>query len=361
MGYGYRHTISYAPIIFLITATGIGWFIRNRPGVFAPCAAILCGLLLGLWTYSTFGENGKKNISDIRYQISEWAVDYKNRQYYIDYLIQKLGVSEEQYRRKVYWWWLGWAVAPEVYQDAAQKIDVKKTETSSWLEEAGNYIIMYLDSKNDSNFTIFSQVFDLTKIASGKENIRVFTAKLRDWRGAAPTGNSINRARLNPLEKAIEDLKIPEGLFAVNFKDKAGKEGNKSYILSLERGRIKILINIKEEHSDNTTTIRWDMVSPSLNGYYQEIKTIWKPYLMFTNPENGKIQRTILLDDVVGSFIYKTPLRGTIKIPNVSGRWNIAIGVKGWFDQSIMDIPILKDISWDTYGIKTKNTILLRQ
>lgn len=276
-------------------------------------------------------------------------------------MIQKLGVSEEQYRHKVYWWWLGWAVAPEIYQDQRQKTGGKKTEMSSWLDETGNYIIMYLDLKNDSTFTIFSHVFDLTKIASGNEKIGVFMAKLRGWKGTVPTGNSINTTRLNPLEKAIEDLKIPEGLFAVNFKDKAGNEGNKSYVLSLQQGRIKVLYNIKEEHLDKTTIIRWSIVSPSLNGYYQEIKTIWKPYLMFTNPENGKIQRTILLDDVVGSFIYKSPLSGTIKIPTASDRWNIAIGVKGWFDQSIMDIPILRDISWDTYGIKTKNTILLRQ
>ena len=71
---------------------------------------------------------------------------------------------------------------------------------------------------------------------------------------------------------------------------------------------MKALIHLKEEDLKDKTAIHWELVSASLNGYYQEIKTIWRPYMMFTDASTGGSHFAYMLDDVMGNFIYKTRL-----------------------------------------------------
>jgi hypothetical protein len=85
--------------------------------------------------------------------------------------------------------------------------------------------------------------------------------------------------------------------------------------------------------------LRWCVDSPSLNGHYQEFKTVWRPRLVLT-PESGTSTTADLAVDVLGSLLYKTPRCG--EAWSVSGgAWRASFLSDGVFDQSFMKRPDL--------------------
>lgn len=347
MGYSVRHTISFAPGLFIITAVGISWLVKRGPRYVSVAAVLMC-LLLQVLSISTIAkENKEENIKRSAQIVSEWAVDYKTQQSLLRVLARDLGVTQEQYRNKVYWWWLGYAASPEMYQNVIQMANLKNTQISSWLDKPDSRIFFFLYTKINIESTIFPEIFEINRIATDSGVLKdIFMARIKDFKGAYPQGNTVNRARLNELEHGIENYKLgEEGLFSVNSQNNNGQK--KSYLLSLQKSRIRLLINLKEVKGANNTIIQWEIESPHLNGYYQEIKTIWKPYIKITDKVSGKTKTINMLDDVVGSFIYKTPLKGSIDMPDKVTLDEISIGVKGWFDQSSMISPEIKDVYWN--------------
>ncbi|MBI4688709.1 MAG: hypothetical protein HY754_00320 [Nitrospirae bacterium] len=350
MGYVYRHVISFAPAIYIITASGAGLIIKRIKGFFALIIPVLCGMLLILWIISA------KNAYSTAVALSEWAVDYKIREDILNF-ISAAGISKKEYSSKIYWWWLNWSEDPALYEWRQNKSDrvTQVSKVAAELQKPGMYLLVVRDIRHLlSGFPIlFNHTFNLPPIGEANEKYLFLPTRLKKFKGAYPSGNSISRMRLEPIEQAVEFLNLKEdGLFNVDFKNKADNRDGKFYIFSVQKGRIKVLTNLKEEHSNDRTVIHWEMVSASLNGYYQEIKTIWKPYITLTDPASGERFFAYMVDDVVGSLIYKTPLNGTIEIPKGKRNWQISIGAKGWFDQSVMSEPMLKDVRWNIHNTK---------
>jgi hypothetical protein len=277
-----------------------------------------------------------------------------------------MGITEEKYETNVYWWYISLAADPFFYKRLIKEANGKLPETPKILEmnKPDTYIIIFRPINNsylELYAPLFAEIFEMTPIAEINGVRSVWKAKLKKFKGAYPVGNSISHTQLEPLEQLVEFAHLnEEGLFDVCFKGTPAKKHDWYSLLSLQKGRIKVLIHFKESYVADKTIIQWEMVSASLNGYYQEIKTIWKPYLILRAPSTGEEHLAWLLDDVVGNIIYKTPLRGTIEVPGPERNWEIAIGLKGWFDQSSMTEPMLQDTQWKMSEARKHSPIELR-
>ena len=346
MGYKPRHMISYAPLIFLLMGTGIDYLVKIRGSFLITVCAIFVVLSL------VFMAPVANNTASWAYGQSEWAVNYSYRNHILDSLISQMGITGEKYETNVYWWFISYAADPFVYKRLLKEANVKKPEQPKILEmdKPDSYIIIFRPVNSyDQLFyaPVFDQFFEMTPIAKINGVQAVWKAKLKKFKGAYPVGNSVSHTQLGPFEQLLEFTPLNEdGVFNVRFKGMQEKNDDWYSLLSLQKGRIKVLMHFKENYIADKTVIQWEMVSASLNGYYQEIKTIWKPYLILRDASAGEEHLAWLLDDVVGSLIYKTPLRGTIEVPGPERNWEMSLGVKGWFDQSSMTEPMLQDTQW---------------
>jgi len=345
IGYKPRHMISYAPLLFFLIGTGIDYLVKIRGSFLISVCAIFVVLSL------VFMAPAANNAAAVANSGSEWAVDYINRNTILDSLTPQMGLPEEKYETNVYWWWIGYAADPFVYNRLLKDENNRKSETPKILDmdKPDSYIIIFkrINSFDLLNPPLFHQFFEMTPIANINGAPSVWKAKLKEFKGAYPMGNSVSHTQLDPLEQLVEFTHLnEEGVFNVRLKGTPEKNNDWYSLLSLQKGRIKVLIHFKEKYFADKTVIQCEMVSASLNGYYQEIKTIWKPYLILRDPSNGEEHLAWLLDDVVGSLIYKTPLRGTIEVTGPERNWEMSLGVKGWFDQSSMTEPMLQDTQW---------------
>src|SRR5262249_56712334 len=81
------------------------------------------------------------------------------------------------------------------------------------------------------------------------------------------------------------------------------------FLATMADGRIKLLVTIEQSEAQGRGRLRWCVDSPTLNGHYQEIKTVWRPRLALA-PASGDVIQARLASDVLGSLPYKTPRCG---------------------------------------------------
>ena len=61
----------------------------------------------------------------------------------------------------------------------------------------------------------------------------------------------------------------------------------------LAQGRIKLLVATEQTQVDGRGRLRWCVNSPSLNGHYQEFKTVWRPRLVLTPERAAPMQASL--------------------------------------------------------------------
>ena len=275
MGYNYRHTISYAPSLFILTAAGFGCLIQMGLKIRATLLALFMTLLILLWVPS----------SDMTYSIaneqSEWAVDFKMREKVLNLIASDFGIDEKVYATKTCWHWMAWAEDPILYKERLKKVGRNKIPGMGEIENPGTFLFILGDQKKmilkeGTRIvipTLFAHHFTMVSLPSFSGMPIFYRAQLNHFKGASPSGNSDSHTQLDSVEKALEFLRFREkGLFPVRFGDKTGNQNGICYILSLEKGRIKVLISLKQEYLDNKAILRWEMNSSSLNGSTRRLK-----------------------------------------------------------------------------------------
>ena len=351
LGYNDRHTLPFAGSLFIITALGVTWLLARLNGLGRFLIFVLTVFIMVNW----IGEFvlKEKEFKKIAFGRGEWAVNYNDRETILKNLITKMGITQEQYREKIYWYWLGWAASPEIYEVARKKYEADINDTANVLKSKRDYLFLLTQDQ----IAAYTEVFNMHQFTNIGE-MRIFKGELKDSQGPLPRGNAVNRMRLGLLERSVENLKVGNGLYNIELDGTKGFENDSYYLLSINDGRIKILLRIMKKIINNHLEIAWTMESPALNGYYQEIKTIYKPSLLFIDPKSGNRRNYVLIDDVVGNLIYKTPLDGKIIVPAILSNWRLAFCLKGWFDQSNMENPIIGESCWDLEKGKILKTIL---
>jgi hypothetical protein len=329
MGYNTRHTLAMIPGLFMLAGFGFAGLVNvlapGRPWLGAwltvPLVAVMCVRA------ASSADIEKASRSEY-----EWAIDYRSREAIAKYLAVQLGMSPHLYATRTYWWWPGWSIDPEVYADIYRR-SVPSPKQKSVLT-ADEYVLV----TSAAELPPFLQQAFAVKASRPVADMYVHLATTKD-NIAAPSANADTGVRLRPFLEQIDQLRnrLPE--FARIGHAQFGTARRNLFLGTMADGRIKILISTEHDEVDGRARLRWCVDSPSLNGHYQEFKTIWRPRLLLT-PASGKIVQAKLASDVLGSLLYKAPRCGEAWSERV-GSWRATFASDGVFDQSFMPRPEL--------------------
>jgi hypothetical protein len=139
--------------------------------------------------------------------------------------------------------------------------------------------------------------------------------------------------------------------------EETGTGSRDLFLAMMADGRIKLLVAIDRSEAQGRGRLRWCVDSPTLNGHYQEIKTVWRPRLVLVRASGEPIEAP-LASDVLGSLPYKTPRCGEAWSEH-PGSWQVTFASEGVFDQSFMSRPDLSPQQWTLdFDAPIRNTSL---
>jgi hypothetical protein len=163
----------------------------------------------------------------------------------------------------------------------------------------------------------------------------------------SPAGNSNDAAELSQPQREMINLKIGEGFYKIDPKQFSfAPEKDENYLLSLGNGgRIRVLLSLRKKLEGTGIRYYWRIDSPSLGNYFQEIKTIWKPYFIAENVVTNERSKLMIVDDVLGNILFKTPMAGSFYLEGQTP-WRLSFGIQGYFDQSSMEEPLIEQRTW---------------
>jgi hypothetical protein len=335
MGYNTRHTLAMVPGLFMLAGFGFAGVVsvlapRRRwlgPWLTAPLLVVLC-----------VRAADSAGIEKVSRSEGEWAVDYRSREAIAKYLAERPGMSPEVYARRTYWWWLGWSIDPEVYADIYRRSVPSRGTQKSELT-ADQYVLV----TSAPELPPFLQRAFVDEEHRPVAEMYVHIAKPRG-NVAAPSSNADTGVRLHPFLEKIDQMRGRLQEFARVGQAQLGAARRDLFLGTMADGRIKILISTEQDEVGGRGRLRWCVDSPSLNGHYQEIKTVWRPRLVLA-PASGDAIQAKLASDVLGSLLYKTPRCGEARSEH-SGPWRATFASDGVFDQSFMPRPDLTPQQW---------------
>jgi hypothetical protein len=330
MGYNARHTLAMIPGLFMLAGFGFAGVMNTLgperrwrgPWMAVPLIAVLC-----------VRAANSADIEKISRPEYEWAIDYRSREAIAKYLAVQLGMSPQLYATRTYWWWLGWSIDPEVYADI-----YRRSVTAPGAQKPSLTADQYVLVTPAAELPRFLQRAFVVEASRPVGDMYVHLAKPKE-NIAAPSANADSGVRLHPFLEQIDQLRsrLPE--FAHIAHAQFGTARRDLFLGTMAHGRIKILISTEHDEIGGRGRLRWCVDSPSLNGHYQEFKTVWRPRLLLTAASGG-LTEAKLASDVLGSLLYKTPRCGEAWSER-SGSWHVTLASDGIFDQSFMPRPEL--------------------
>jgi hypothetical protein len=162
--------------------------------------------------------------------------------------------------------------------------------------------------------------------------------------GPIPSSNADTGVRLHPFLEEVDALRRPPSRVIRVGQAQAGEARRSLFLGTAAAGRIRLVITLEQSRVGSRGRLRWCLDSPSLNGHYQEIKSLWRPRLVLS-PEGGAAIEASLAGDVLGSLPFKTPRCGEAWSEG-PGPWRVAVAFDGLFDQSFMSRPELAPQTW---------------
>jgi hypothetical protein len=330
MGYNTRHTLAMIPGLFMLAGFGFAGVVNVLapgrrwlgPWLTVPLVAVMC-----------VRAANSADIEKVSRSEYEWAIDYRSREAIAKYLAVQLGMSPQLYATRTYWWWLGWSIDPEVYADIYRR-SVPSSRAQKSVLTADEYVLV----TSAAGLPPFLQQAFAVEESRPVAEMYVHVARPKD-NITAPSANADSGVRLRPFLEQIDQLRSRLQEFARIGHGQFGTARRDLFLGPMADGRIKILISTEQDEVDGRGRLRWCVDSPSLNGHYQEFKTIWRPRLVLA-PAAGEIVEAKLASDVLGGLLYKTPRCGEAWSER-SGSWGATLASDGVFDQSFMPRPEL--------------------
>jgi hypothetical protein len=335
MGYNTRHTLAMVPALFILAGFGFAGVVKmigqtkERIGTWLMFPLLM---VLGIRAANS------ATIERISKSEGEWAIDYRSRETIAKDLARRLGMTPLTYAGRTYWWWVGWSIDPEVYADIYHRMAPSSRVQKSSLT-ADQYVLI----TSAAELPAFLQRVFIAEDSRQVTDMYIHVARLRD-QFAPPSPNTDTGVRLQPFLEQIDQLRRqPEG-FAHIGHGQFGTSRRDLFLGTIADGRIKMLISTEHDEVEGRSRLRWCVDSPSLNGHYQEIKTIWRPRLLFVL-ESGAMVGASLASDVLGSLVYKAPRCGEVWTDGL-GSSQMSLAIDGFFDQSFMLRPDLSPRQW---------------
>jgi hypothetical protein len=332
MGYNSRHTLAMVPALFILAGFGFAGAVNVVWPMRAEFGALLIVPLIAILGLHATNSAVMEKVSRSE---GEWAIDYASREAIAKDLILRLGMPPDVYAARTFWWWVGWSIDPEIYADIYRHV----APAPKSLLTADQYVLV---TETAELPPILKSVFDdvESRPVAGMF-VRVATPKATV---ASPSANADTGVRLNRFLEQVDQLRDRTQGFARIGHEQTGTGSRDLFLSTMADGRIKLLVTIEQSEAQSRGRLRWCVDSPTLNGHYQEIKTVWRPRLVLA-PASGAPVEASLASDVLGSLPYKTPRCGEAWSER-SGPWRVTFASDGVFDQSFMPRPDLSSQRW---------------
>jgi hypothetical protein len=336
MGYNSRHTLATVPALFMLAGFGFAGIV----GALRPARAwIATATILPLLAVVAARAVDAANMARIVQSEGEWAIDYKSREAIAMDMAVRLGVSPELYSKRTIWWWVGWSIDPAIYARIYGR-SVPAGDQNSLL--APDQYVLVTDKAELPPF--LDAVFDREGSRPvGGMHVHVATPKPK-LASLLPSSNADTGVRLHPFLQEVDLIRHHKEGFVRIGQQQTDNTKRDLFLGLMARGRIKLLVATEQSHVGNRARLRWCVDSPSLNGHYQEFKTVWQPRLVLT-PEHSAPMQANLAADVLGSLPFKAPRCGEVWSEQV-GSWQVSFALEGLFDQSFMLRPDLTPRQW---------------
>ncbi len=348
MGYNTRHTLAMVPALFMLAGFGFAGLVN----VIGPAKRWLgTWLILPLLIFLGVRAGNSPAIEKISRSEGEWAIDYASREAIAKDLILRLRMPPDLYAAKTFWWWVGWSIDPEIYADIYRRVAPGQSTTDSPLM-ADQYVLVTEAAELPP---MLKSVFDdlesrpvagmFVHLATPKKSV------------IPPSANADTGVRLNRFLEQVDQLRGRFQGFSRIGHEETGTGSRDLFLAMMADGRIKLLVAIDRNEAQGRGRLRWCVDSPTLNGHYQEIKTVWRPRLVLV-PASGEPIEAPLASDVLGSLPYKTPRCGEAWSEH-AGSWQVTFASNGVFDQSFMSRPDLSPQQWTLdFDAPIRNTTL---
>lgn len=333
MGYNSRHTLAIAPALFMLAGIGFAGIVallRPAKPWLAPAGLLLLLLVVGWRAADSAG------MTRITRSEGEWAIDYKSRETIARDLALRLGVTPEIYARRSFWWWVGWSIDPEIYANIYRRATHGRQATPPLPPD--QYVLVVEQAELPP---FLKAVFDsLSSRPVAGMHVHVARPKA-ELAGLSPSSNADTGVRLHPFLQDVDLVRHRQDGFHRIAEHRAAGTRRNLYLGFMAQGRIKVLVATDETQVGNRSRLRWCVDSPSLNGHYQEIKTVWRPRLVLA-PQGAAPVQAALSGEVLGSLPFKAPRCGEAwseQAGNAPASWQASFAVDGMFDQSFMAAP----------------------
>jgi hypothetical protein len=345
MGYNTRHTLAMVPALFILAGFGFAGLMN----VIGPSKRWLgTWLILPLLVLLGVRAGNSLAIEKISRSEGEWAIDYASREAIAMDLILRLGVPPDVYATRTFWWWVGWSIDPGIYADIYRHMALVPKS----LLTADQYVLVTEAAELPP---MLKSVFD--PLESRPVDGMFVHVATPNKSVIPPSANADTGVRLNRFLKQADQFRGRVQGFS-RIGNKQIETGRRElFLATIADGRIKLLVTIEQSEAQGRSRLRWCVDSPSLNGHYQEIKTVWRPRLVLA-PASGDTIQAPLASDVLGSLPYKTPRCGEAWSEH-PGSWRVTFASDGVFDQSFMSRPDLSPQQWTLdFDAPIRNTSL---
>jgi hypothetical protein len=335
MGYNSRHTLCLVPALFMLAGFGfaavlnLGSSAIERTGMIAVLSMIV---LLGVRAADA------ANMTRIIQSEGEWAVDYRSRQKIAADLAGRLGMTPETYSTRTIWWWVGWSVDPAIYADTYRRIAPAQTQAIPWPPDQ----FALVTAEAELPPLLEATFEDRESRAVGAVYVHVAIPRNK---APLPSSNADTGVKLHPFLQQVDVLRGQWNGFVRLGRRQRDAATRDLFLATVAQGRIKLLMAVERSEIEGRGRLRWCLDSPSLNGHYQEIKTLWRPRVVVTHDASMPM-KVLLAGDVLGSLLYKTPICGEVSSKR-AGIWAMRLAIDGLFDQSFMGRPELYSRQWE--------------
>ena len=336
MGYNSRHTLAVVPGLFMLAGFGFAGLVsllHPARAWIGTAAALALLLVVGVRAADS------TTMAKIAQSEGEWAVDYKSREAIATDLATRLGVSPEVYARRTFWWWVGWSIEPSMYARIYRR--VAPADAQRPILPDNHYVLITPEAQLPPFLEVLFQSHGSRPVGT----MHVHSATPRPQLGKMlPSSNADTGVRLHPFLQEVDLIRHRQEGFVRIGQHRLGSTKRDLFLGLLAQSRIKVLVATEQTQVGDRSRLRWCVDSPTLNGHYQEFKTIWQPRLVLT-PEHAAPMQENLAGDVLGSLPFKTPRCGEAWSQK-AGAWKASFALEGLFDQSFMARPDLTPRQW---------------
>ena len=339
-----RYFLVMAPAIFVIygagglavvdlfTSTFAGVGRRTAPvalaGMMALAAVFVAYRRPAMWGY--FGR-GKQYVGD-------WTEPYHRNVAIYAELARDFGITPTVFRERVHhayrWPMPGDTIFDEVYQSTA-----------------GNHPPPLRVLPADLTYVLLPKPFLIPPYLAGNPQLTLtLRADRPDYQlyecrslSGETFPNSRNLNVLSDQEHRILEA-IDRGGTLRRVSGGTTNDGARAVLLERIPGtNMEYEVDAVAMQSDDGMDVVLTMNSPVLNGYYQEIKTLYGPYVVLRDAAGRPLERWDVSRHLVGGFLVKTPLVRRFHFMRVPTAATLSFGREGYYDRAFMESPRLQE------------------